>query len=77
MIGTKERKRLIDRIKKINDKDVFDEISRLLEVDLDDSIYITSDQQKKGINEAQKQINKGKGIPSERADREIDEWLEK
>jgi len=48
-----------------------------LEVDIEESVYQTSEEQKKEIETAQIQVSEGQGIPSDVADREIDEWLSK
>lgn len=78
MIKAKHRNELIDRIRSIKNKDILDEVHRLLDVDIeDDSVYQLNNQQKKEIKHAQNQIKQGKGIQSNEADREIDEWLEK
>ncbi|MEQ8471647.1 MAG: hypothetical protein RIC35_10690 [Marinoscillum sp.] len=75
--GAKYKLKLIDRINSIEDKDVLDEVNRLLEVDIEDSTYQTTAEQKQEIEEARSQLVKGKGIPSEEADKEIEKWLSK
>ncbi|KOF03511.1 hypothetical protein OB69_06415 [Roseivirga seohaensis subsp. aquiponti] len=69
--------RLIEKIKSITDPNVLEEVYRLLAVDFDDSIYLTSDAQKQVVAESQQMIEKGNGISSEKADDEIDQWLKK
>lgn len=65
MITAKHRNELIDRIKSIKNKDILDEVYRLLDVDIeDDTVYKLNKQQKKEINLAQEQIRQGKGIQS-------------
>ncbi len=76
MVKAKHRNELINRIKSIDNKDILDEVYRLLEVDFDDSIYKLTDSQKSEIDHAKNEINQGKGIDSKKADRDIDEWLE-
>ena len=71
------KEKLIDRIKSIKDKSVIDEIYRLLDVDIDSSVFETSKEQKGEITKAQQQIAKGLGMSSEQADSEIEEWLKK
>ncbi len=77
MIESKEKhvNRLIEKIKLIKDQNVIEEIYRLLAVDFDDSIYLTSEAQKQAVAEARVEIEKGNGISSELADNEIDQWL--
>ena len=79
MIQSEEQhiNRLIEKIKSIKDPNVLEEVYRLLAVDFDDSIYITSDAQKQVVAESQQMIEKGNGIPSQKADEEIDQWLSK
>lgn len=74
-IEAKDRARLIERINSIKNRDVLDELNRLLEIDIEESVYQTSDEQKKEIEMAREQISSGQGIPSNVAEKEIDEWL--
>ncbi|MEM7551620.1 MAG: hypothetical protein AAF363_18190 [Bacteroidota bacterium] len=76
-VGTTHKSRLIDRIKSIQNSDILDEVSRLLDVDIEETTYQTSADQKKEIEIAQSQISKGQGISSEEADSEIEGWLSK
>ncbi|UXX79175.1 hypothetical protein N7E81_17620 [Reichenbachiella carrageenanivorans] len=76
-VGTKYRITLIERIKSIQDRDILDEVNRLLEVDIDDTIYNTTKEQKQEIEQARIQLANGQGVSSEQADREIEEWLSK
>lgn len=76
-VGTKYKTRLIDRINSINNRDILDEVNRLLEVNIDESVYQTTEEQKKEVETARKQISAEQGIPSDVADKEIDEWLSK
>jgi len=63
MIKAKHRNELIDRIRSIKNKDILDEVYRLLDVDIEDeTVYKVNKQQKKEINHAQNQIRQGKGI---------------
>lgn len=73
MVGRK--KELLDKIESINDKDIIDEIYRLLEIDFDDTIYTTNEDQKNAITEARKQINQGRTLSDKKANEKIDEWL--
>jgi len=79
MIQSEEQRvdQLIEKIKSITDQNVLDEIYRLLAVDFDDTIYLTSEAQKQAVAEAKLEIAKGKGIASDDADNEIDQWLSK
>ncbi|MDZ7720619.1 MAG: hypothetical protein U5K72_17515 [Balneolaceae bacterium] len=77
MENLKHREELIRRIKNIEDKDVLDEIYRLLDIDLDESVYELNELQKYEIEQARKELKNGKGIPSNQVNKEIDEWLKK
>jgi len=77
MIKAKHRNELIDRIRSIKNKDILDEVNRLLDVDIEDeTVYQLNKQQKKEINLAQQQIKQGMGIQSNQADEEIYKWLD-
>ena len=69
MIQSEEQyiNRLIEKIKSINDPNVLEEVYRLLAVNFDDSIYLTSDAQKQVVAESQQMIEGGNGISSEKA----------
>jgi hypothetical protein len=75
MIGTKQRNELIERIKNIQDPKVIEEIYRLLEINLDESVFKLTPEQKKAIDQARDEINRGEGVSSEQVDKEFDEWL--
>lgn len=71
------KSKLIDKIKSIQDRNILDEVNRLLEVDIEDTVYHTAPEQKKEIEIAQVQLSKGQGIPADQADQEIEKWLSK
>jgi predicted transcriptional regulator len=73
----KNREQLIERIKQIDDQNVIDEIYRLLDVNIDESVYQLNEEQKKAIQEGREQIERGEGIPSDQVFKDIDEWLNK
>jgi len=75
MINMKSREILIEKIKNIQDPKVIEEIYQLLEIDLGESVYQLTEQQRKEIASAQEEISRGEGIPSEQVDNEFDEWL--
>jgi hypothetical protein len=72
--GIKEK--LIGKIRKIENKDLLEEIMRLLEIETEDTIYETTADQKKAIQEARGQYEKGDFKTKKDADNEIDQWLE-
>ena len=65
MVDEKLKTRLIDQIKKIDNPEIIEDIYRLLEIDLDESIYITNTDQKKSIHEALEQYNSGEILTNE------------
>lgn len=73
----KNREQLIEKIKIIDDQNVIDEINRLLDINIDESVYVLSEEQEKAIQEGREQIERGEGTPSDQVFRDIDEWLNK
>lgn len=71
------RNKLIDRIKSIQDKEVIDELYRLLDIDVNEPVYTTNEGQKEQISIALQQLKDGQGIPEKLANDEIDQWLSK
>ncbi|MFT7031623.1 MAG: hypothetical protein ACJA2S_000114 [Cyclobacteriaceae bacterium] len=74
-VKPKYKTKLIDKINSISDKNILDEINRLLEID--GTIYETSIEQKNEIKLAQQCLKNNQGISSHKADDEIEEWLSK
>lgn len=75
MIDSVQKDKLIDKIRQIENPDIFNEIQRLLEIEFDDKPYQTTEEQKEAIRQARDQIKRGEIITEEQADKEIDEWL--
>ncbi len=72
------KKRLIDKIQKIDNENLLGEAYRLLELETEDiEIYKLNGEQRKAINEARQQIKKGQFLTDEKSNLEIDEWLNK
>lgn len=72
------RKRLIDKIQKTENKDLLEEASRLLDLEAENSeICKLTDEQRKAVHEAKKQITEGKYLTDDQANKETDEWLNK
>lgn len=68
---------LINRIRNIDDQNVLEEIHRLLDIDIDDTVYPLNREQESEIDQARKEIARGEGIPSNEIEKEFDEWLNK
>ena len=77
MVTEEHKNRLIEKIKSIDDKDIIDEIYRLLEVDFEDKVNATHEKQRAEIAEAKKQIENGEGIDSEEVFKKVRKWLKK
>jgi len=69
--------KLINKIKEINDPVILEEASNLFELQEPETIYQTTDQQKKAIEEAKEQINNKQTLTDQEAGKDIDEWLNK
>jgi hypothetical protein len=69
------KQKLIEKIQKINDQSILDDIQRLIQLELDEEIFVTSEAQKSAIEEARTEVKNGKTVSAKKADKEIDEWL--
>lgn len=69
------KEKLIDTIKELQDPNLLEDIYRLLKLDADDSVFVTNTDQKSRIIIAQNEIVNQHTINSEKANQEIDEWL--
>ncbi|MFN8246591.1 MAG: hypothetical protein U0T56_09450 [Ferruginibacter sp.] len=78
MITEEMRKLLIDKINSTNDENVLEEIYRILEAgDIEVEMVILSEDQKALIDEGLKNLEEGKVLSNEEANRQIEEWLRK
>lgn len=68
---------LINHITSITDKARLKEILQQLKFQADESIYITSEEEKKAISEARYQIDNGEVLSNNSVQEEIKEWLKK
>jgi hypothetical protein len=71
------KEKLIDKIRDTEDPGLLEEIAHLLQMQEPDTIYALNEEQKIMVNEAQRQIKDGKYITNDKADKDIDEWLNK
>ena len=69
--------KLINKLKEINDPAILEEVSNLFELQEPETVYHTTDQQKKAIEEAKEQIKNRQTLTDEQASKDIDEWLNK
>lgn len=77
MVTDRHRDNLIEKIKSIDDKNIIDEIYRLLKVDFDDTIYETNDEQKARIAIGIGQIENGESVKSDEVFKRMRKWLSK
>ncbi len=72
------RKRLIGKINETENNELLEEMYRLIaNEEAVNSIYKLSDEQFIAIEEAQNHFKNGQFLKSDKADKEIDEWLGK
>ena len=70
------KEKLIKKIQEVNDPKTIEEVCRLLEMDFDDyQTYQFNPNQISILNVAQEQISQGKFVSYEKANQEIEEWL--
>ena len=69
------KEKLINKIKEIDDPAILEEVSNLFELQEPETVYITNNEQKKAIDEAQQQIKNKQTLDNEQANKESDEWL--
>ncbi|WP_379969906.1 hypothetical protein [Epilithonimonas sp. UC225_85] len=68
---------LINHITSIKDKVRLKELLQQLKFQADESLYITSEDEKTAISEARYQIDNGEILSNETVQEEIKEWLKK
>jgi len=66
---------LIHRIAGINDKSFLTAINTLVETKSESTIYKTTPEQQRRIEEAIVQISRGESFTNEQVEKEIDKWL--
>ncbi|HEY6954977.1 MAG TPA: hypothetical protein VI385_07015 [Flavisolibacter sp.] len=77
MATTDLKEKLIERIRRTEDLQLLEEISRLFELQEPDRVYHVNDRQRKSISEAKEQIQNSQSISNEDANKDIHEWLNK
>lgn len=66
---------LINKITQITDVVKLKELLQLLNFQSDDTVYYTSEEEKKAILEVRNQVKKGEILSNEDVENEIDKWL--
>jgi hypothetical protein len=77
MVDVKTKNELIKKIKQLNNREIINDIYRLLDIDTDEDIYITNKGQKERINKALAQIDNGKTVSEEESNHNIDKCLKR
>lgn len=70
------RHKVIDKVSKLNDETLLNDLIKLIDNNIDDDeIYRLSDNHKKAVNTAIDQIEKGDYLTKEQSNKKTDEWL--
>lgn len=77
MVKTEVKKHLLKKIEEIDDPKIIHEIYRLLDIDLEEDVYVTNEAQKKAINEALNEIKEGKTLTEKESNKRTQEWFNK
>ncbi|HEY4195025.1 MAG TPA: hypothetical protein VGM63_05795 [Mucilaginibacter sp.] len=77
-IDVELKKKLIAKISNIDDDELLDHISRLIDFELKmDEVYEMSPGEIEAVNEGLEQLKNGQWLSHEEANKQIDEWLKK
>ena len=72
------KKKLIGKINQTEDNDLLEEMYRLIDItEKDNSIYELSNEQLDAVAEGQLQFKSGQFLTADKADKDIEEWLDK
>ena len=72
------KKKLIGKINQSEDNDLLEEMYRLIDItEKDNSIYELSNEQLDAVAEGQLQFKNGQFLAADKADKDIEEWLDK
>lgn len=72
------RKKVIEKIGKIENEDLLNEVNRLIDIEASDfEVYELNDEEKQAIMEAENQIKNGEILTDEEAKKDIAKWLKK
>ena len=75
MPGNTLKEKLINKLKEIDDPAILEEVSNLFELQEQETVFISNNEQKKAIDEAQQQIKNKQTLDNEQANKESDECL--
>ena len=68
---------LINHIAGISDNVQLEELLELINFQNDSTVYVTNDQEREAISEAQSQITNGQVLSNAEVQKEISQWLSK
>ena len=78
MASQEMKNKLIDKIQSTEDANILEEVYRILEVSTQEvDKIILSDDQKAQIDKGMLEIEEGRFLTNDEANREIEEWLKK
>jgi len=77
MPGNTLKEKLINKLKEIDDPAILEEVSNLFELQEQETVFISNNEQKKAIDEAQQQIKNKQTLDNEQANKESDECTSK
>lgn len=77
MSSTALKEQLINKIQETDDKMLLQELSVLFELQEPDSVYELNNEQKTKIKTAQEQIKSNQYLTDDKANKDIDHWLNK
>ena len=69
------REHIIEKLSHIDDDSFLQAIKTIIDSKVEDHVYLVSDFQKNRIALGREQLKKGKSIPNEALQKEIDQWL--
>ncbi|MGN6601784.1 MAG: hypothetical protein ACTHK8_04990 [Ginsengibacter sp.] len=72
------KKRLIKKIRKIENEDLLKDVNRLIDLESsDEDVYMLNEEEEQAVSEAEEQIKSGRVLNDEDAKKDIAEWLKK
>ena len=72
------RKKVIEKIEKIDDENLLNDVNKLIDLEMSDNeIYYLNEEEEQAVMEAENQIKNGQFLNDEEAKKDIAEWLKK
>lgn len=70
------RKKIISKVQTLEDEDLLKTISRLIELDEDDDVYVLSEEQLRKVENGRLQAKEGKVIYNKDVVKKTNKWLD-